>query len=72
MAKKKGREKLEFSEMTVPELQAKLAEVKESNFRMRFRHAGSPLKNPMLIRQSRRDIARLITWLKQKSGGSPR
>ena len=59
----KGREKEALHMMSVQELQARLREAEESHFRLRFRHAGNPLKNPMQIRMKRREIARLKTWL---------
>jgi large subunit ribosomal protein L29 len=56
--------------MSVAELQARLGEVQESHFRLQFRHASNPLKNPMQIRQARREIARLKTVLHQKEKGA--
>ena len=65
----KGREKETLRVMSIPELQARLQEAQEAYFRLRFRHASNPLKNPMQIRFKRREIAQLITWLKQKEVG---
>ncbi len=62
----KGKEKESLKSMSVPELQAKLRETQEAHFRLQFRHAGNPLKNPMEIRLKRREIARLRTWLRRK------
>ena len=62
----KSREKEALGTMSVPELQARLKEAQEAYFRLQFRHASNPLKNPMQIRFKRREIAQLITWLKQK------
>jgi large subunit ribosomal protein L29 len=63
----KAREKKEeFGTMSVQELEARLKDAQEEQFRLRFRHANAPLKNPMQIRSKRRDIARLKTWLHQK------
>lgn len=56
-------------EMTVQELQARLGEVRENHFRLQFRHASAPLKNPMQIREARREVARLKTILHQKEKG---
>jgi large subunit ribosomal protein L29 len=66
MAKKKGRDKDDYKSMSVQELEARLREAEESRFRLQFRHAGNPLKNPMQIRTVRREVARLKTWLGQK------
>jgi large subunit ribosomal protein L29 len=67
MAKKKAREKKEeIGELSPKELQARLGEAQEARFRLQFRHLSSPLKNPMQIRAKRREIARLMTHLRQK------
>lgn len=66
MAKKKKETKESLHAMSVKELEARLAEVTENHFRLQFRHAGNPLKNPMMIRWARRDAARLKTILHQK------
>ena len=68
MAKAKKKESL--AEMSVSELEARLREAEELRFRMQFRHASSPLKNPMQIRFKRREIARLKTWLHAKNKGA--
>ena len=65
----KGREKEAMKAMSVAELQARLKEAQETHFRMQFRHTSNPLKNPMLIRAQRREVARLRTWLHQKEAG---
>lgn len=70
MAKKKAVEKEDFKTMSTQELQARLAEAQESQFRLKFRHTSTPLKNPMQIRFKRREIARIQTWLKQKEAVS--
>jgi large subunit ribosomal protein L29 len=71
MAKKQAAEvKVTLTDLSAPELETRLREVQENNFRLRFRHASNPLKNPMEIRQNRREIARLKTFLHQKSRGT--
>ena len=69
MAKKKET-KESLHAMSQPELEARLREVEENHFRLQFRHASNPLKNPMVIRQSRREIARLKTVLHEKAGAA--
>lgn len=68
MAKKKDRKVEKLQDMAVPELQTRLGELRENHFRLQFRHASSPLKNPMQIRSSRRQMARILTALRQKQG----
>jgi len=49
------------------DLQARLEEDKQRLKKLEFAHAISPLENPMTIRGLRRDIARLITELKNRT-----
>ncbi len=48
------------------ELTARLGELREEQFRLRFRAATQQLENPRLIRHIRRDIARLRTILRER------
>jgi len=64
MAKKK--EEVSFSELTVNELQVKLRESRETLFQLKFKNSTAPLKNPREIRATRKNIARALTFLKQK------
>ena len=64
MAKKHSKESLH--EMSLPELQARLKECRETSFRLKFQHTSNPLKNPMVIRTARRELARVLTVLRQK------
>ncbi len=73
MAKKKEQEQAQvqsFKDMSPAELTARLTVVEENRFRLQFRHASSSLKNPMQIRQARREIARIKTALTQKAKGT--
>jgi large subunit ribosomal protein L29 len=56
----------EIKSLSAPELEAKLCAAQEQLFRMRFRHASTPVKNPLEIRFLRRSIARFKTLLHQK------
>ncbi len=56
----------ELTEMSVDDLKAKLAELTEERFRLRFRSATESLENPMRFRALRRDIARLHTLLRAR------
>lgn len=51
----------EIRELTEPELQDKLRELKAELFNLRFQGATMQLENPMRIRQVRKDIARVLT-----------
>ena len=65
MAKKAAKES--FHELSVQEIEARLRESQEKSFRLKFQHASNPLKNPMEIRIARRQIAKLMTVLRQKA-----
>jgi large subunit ribosomal protein L29 len=53
-------------EMTDKELQAKLTELKSELFFLRFKNATNQLTNPMVLQETRRDIARVKTVLRQR------
>ena len=65
MAKKKD-EKTDYRELTADELQQRLTESREKLFQLKFQSATAPLKNPKQITATRREIARLSTFLRQK------
>jgi len=56
----------DLAELTVDELQAKLAELREEQFRLRFRSATESIEDPVQFRVRRRDIARVLTVLRQR------
>ncbi len=53
-------------EMTDKELQNKLNELKSELFFLRFKNATNQLTNPMVLVETRRDIARIKTVLRQR------
>ena len=53
-------------EMTDKELQDKLNELKAELFSLRFKNATNQLTNPMLLVETRRDIARVKTVIRQR------
>jgi large subunit ribosomal protein L29 len=53
-------------ELSVEELERKLAEAREEEFRLRFRSATETIDSPMRFRALRRDIARIQTVLREK------
>ena len=54
------------NEMTDKELQAKLEELKSELFFLRLKHATNQLDNPMVLVETRRDIARVKTVIRQR------
>ena len=57
----------ELREMSVEELNAKLKELKDELFTLRFQHAINQLDNPHKIVDVKRDIARVMTILQEKN-----
>lgn len=56
----------ELKNMSKEELLNKLEELKKELFNAKLKHSAVPLKNPLLIRNLRRDIARVKTLIRQK------
>lgn len=57
----------EIKELSVKEIQERIETEKSNLTRTKLNHAVSPLDNPMKIKGSRRDIARLLTELRKRS-----
>ncbi len=53
-------------EMSSPELEKELVELKSELFKLRFSLATNGLDNPMKIKEVKKDIARVNTILKQR------
>ena len=56
----------EINELSVKELTERMNAQKELLERLKMNHAISPLDNPMQIKETRRDIARMATELRQR------
>jgi len=56
----------EFREMTDRELEDRLRQTRDELFRLRFQHATKQLGNPMRLREVRRDVARILTILRER------
>lgn len=56
----------QISELSVAELEQKLAEYKAELFNLRFQMAMGQLENPMRIREVRKAIARVKTRIRQR------
>lgn len=52
--------------LSIEQLEAKVAELREERFRLRFRAATETVDNPMRFRTIRRDVARVLTILGEK------
>ena len=62
----------EIREWDNVEVHARLEELREEQFRLRFRTGIMDLENPKMLQHIRRDIARLYTILRERemTGGS--
>ena len=56
----------EIKDLTTEEIKEKIETEKAALTKMKMNHAVSPLENPMLIRTTRRNIARLMTELRKR------
>ena len=56
----------EIREMTLDDITARIRELEEEQFRLRFRSATEPLEDPLRLRVIRRDLARLKTVLREQ------
>ena len=56
----------EIKELATAEIIEKIAIVKEELVRMKLNHSVNPLENPMRIRFTRKDVARLNTELRNR------
>ena len=57
----------ELKKMSAEELNAKLKELKEELFTLRFQHAINQLENTHKISDVKKDIARVMTVLQEKN-----
>jgi len=56
-------------EMTAEEVEQRVVDLKEELFNLRFRNSTRQLDNPLKIRETRRDLARLNTILAEHQKG---
>lgn len=56
----------EIRKLTVEELTTKLKDLKSELFNLRFQLAINQLENPMRIKAVKKDIARVLTFLREK------
>ena len=56
----------EIRDMSDGDIHARMVQLEEERFRLKFRSATEPLENPLQLRTIRRDIARLKTILRER------
>ena len=57
----------ESRESAVKDLQERIEAEKAQLAKLKVQHAVSPVENPSIIKKNRRDIARMLTILRQKN-----
>jgi len=57
--------------LSAAELAAELRQAEEKRFRLTFKHRVTPLTSPLELRELRRHVARLKTWLREKQAQQP-
>jgi large subunit ribosomal protein L29 len=55
----------EIRDMSMEEMQRKLSDLKQEFFNLRFQHETGQLENPQKMKQTKRDIARIKTIIKE-------
>ncbi|MHB8067297.1 MAG: 50S ribosomal protein L29 [Desulfobaccales bacterium] len=58
----------DLRDLTLDELGAKLKEVSEELFNLNFQHSSQQLENTARLGQAKKDLARLKTVLREKTG----
>lgn len=60
----------DIRDLTTDEIRDQIAQKQEELFRLRFRGATQQLENPALIKNLRRDVARMRTILSERETAS--
>jgi len=55
----------EIKDLSMEEMLRKLDDLKQELFNLRFQHETGQLENPQKMKQTKRDIARMKTLIKQ-------
>ena len=57
----------EIKDISIKDLQERIETEKVQLAKLKVQHAVSPVENPSIIKKTRRDIARMLTILRQKN-----
>ncbi|MEW5914288.1 MAG: 50S ribosomal protein L29 [Thermodesulfobacteriota bacterium] len=60
----------ELRDLSPEELAQKLAALRQELFNLKFQNATGQLENPMRVRETRKDIARVLTLLNEQAAAS--
>lgn len=58
----------ELREMTIEDLEMKGRDLAKELFNLKLRHSTGQMEDPMTIRRTRKDLARVKTILREKRG----
>ena len=61
-----------YHNLTTGELKEKWASLKQELFNLRFQHSTGQLKNPLQLNVVKKDIARVVTVLKERELNIPK
>ncbi|BEQ16535.1 50S ribosomal protein L29 [Desulfoferula mesophila] len=56
----------ELTELSQEELAQKLEDLRQELFNLKFQHSTGQLENPMRVKQTKKDIARVLTFINQR------
>ena len=56
----------ELTELSLEELAQKLEDLRQELFNLKFQHSTGQLENPMRVKQTKKDIARVLTFINQR------
>ena len=68
----KRKEKDALRTLSIEELQVKLRDLRERQFKVEFQHKAVAAANPLEIRTLRRQAARIQTWIRQRELTAPK
>jgi large subunit ribosomal protein L29 len=57
---------IELKDLSLEELKDKLSEKQADLSKLKLNHAVSPLENPLLLRTTRKDVARIKTEIRKR------
>ena len=63
---------MHYQNMTTQELKSEFTNKKQELFNLRFQHSTGQLKNPLLLNTVKKDIARVLTILREREEQLPR
>lgn len=56
----------ELKELSLEELAQKLEDLRQELFNLNFQHSTGQLENPMRVHETKKDIARVLTFINQR------